>query len=137
MIERTRFNSMNELSRLTGGGHKVKPPPRSDLIVAKIENAPRQQIAAAEIVDQPAVEAELLQSGLDFAKVEHGYDASYSNRTARVSISRPVGIVSDWYSSGRRALVQRTPVQRSRNDASKSATTMSSRIAFDSPTMRP
>src|SRR5262245_58696594 len=109
MIECTTLDPMNELFGLTGGWHIVKPAPRAHLIVGKSDNSAGQQVAAAEIVQQPAVDAELLQGGLDFREIEHHNLSSYSNRTALVSISRPVRTVSGSYSSGRRALIQRRP----------------------------
>src|SRR5439155_15927883 len=54
------------------GGDEVEPAPRAELVVAEADDAPGQDVQAAEVVEQPAVEAELLDRLLDRAKVEHG-----------------------------------------------------------------
>ncbi len=52
------------------------------------------------------------------------YSRLPSKRTVRVSRSLPVGIVNGLYNSGRRVFIHLAPVQFSRSDASRSATTM-------------
>src|SRR6266496_3411640 len=80
MIERAALDPVHELPRLAPGRHIVEPAPRAHLIVGKTNDAASQQIAAAKIIDQPAVETELAKGGLDFGEVEHALKAATIGR---------------------------------------------------------
>ena len=60
-IERPGFDRVDDLLRGSPGRHKIKPAPRRELRVIESQNVFRNRIAAAETVEEPAVEFVLLQ----------------------------------------------------------------------------
>jgi hypothetical protein len=49
------------------GGHVVEPAARGQTLVVELEDAVGEGVAAAEVVEEPAVEAGLFERGLDVA----------------------------------------------------------------------
>jgi hypothetical protein len=71
VIESTSLNPVNELSRLALGGDEIKPAAGTHLVVRQANHPATQDIAAAEIVEEPAVESEFAKRGLDASQIEH------------------------------------------------------------------
>ena len=72
MVESSLFDPVHQFLRWTVGRHAVEKPARSDRLISQIENATGQNIAASEIVQQPAVELKLFQGLLYGGQIEHG-----------------------------------------------------------------
>ena len=66
MIQRSRFDSMNQLLRRTLRRDVVEESARLRLVFGDAQHAQRQNIEAAEIVQQPAIKTELDDSLLNF-----------------------------------------------------------------------
>ena len=54
------------------GGDEVEPAPRQHGVGRQVQDAAGQHVEAAEVVEQPAVQAEVAKGGLHGSEVEHG-----------------------------------------------------------------
>src|SRR5690606_10634632 len=72
MVEDAVLNAVDELVRLPVGRDPVKPAARGGQIFREMRDAPGEDVEAAEVVEEPAVEVEGLESGLNGGEVEHG-----------------------------------------------------------------
>src|SRR5437870_4224660 len=66
-----RLDAVEQLAWLAVGWDEVEPATRQHAVRGKAEDAPRQDVEAAKVIQQPAVHAELPDGGLDGGKVEH------------------------------------------------------------------
>ena len=71
MVERAGLDAVHQLARLALGGDEVEEPPAAGRLLVKAQDPPRQDVAAPEIVEQPAVETELAQARLNRVEIEH------------------------------------------------------------------
>ena len=65
VIERAGLDPVHQLGRLARGRDHVEEPPRAGRPRLQVEHAPGQDVAAPEVVEQPAVEAEFPQALLN------------------------------------------------------------------------
>ena len=71
VVERGGLDPVDQLARGPLGGDEVEEPPRAGRLLIQAEHPAGQHVAATEIVQEPAVEAELGQALLDRVEVEH------------------------------------------------------------------
>src|SRR5437763_1699708 len=64
-VELEALDRMHNLRRLAGRGNVIEPTARAGGVFTQHENARGEQIASAEIVEEPAIEVRRLQSGLN------------------------------------------------------------------------
>ena len=72
VVERGGLDPMDQLPGGAPCGDEVEEPPRARRLLVEAEHPTGQHVAAPEVVEQPAVEAELGQTLLDRGEVEHG-----------------------------------------------------------------
>ena len=71
MIKCMRLDTMHQLARFAHGRDEVKPTSGENGVSRQREDAASEDIQAAEIVEQPAVQIEIADGGLHGGKVEH------------------------------------------------------------------
>ena len=71
VVERSRLDPMHQLPRLALRRNAVEEPPRTDCLGRDPEDPRGQHVQAAEIIQQPGIETELAESGLNRVQVEH------------------------------------------------------------------
>src|SRR5260370_41061026 len=67
-----RLDAVNQLARLAGCGDVVEPAAGKHGRIGQDHYAPGQDIEAAEVVEEPAVETELADGRLNGGQIEHG-----------------------------------------------------------------
>src|SRR5215813_8543902 len=72
MRQRVRFNGMNQRAWLSSGGNEVVPSPRRQVpaLPADGGDVGGDRVQPAEVVQQPRIDAVLLQRGLNGGDVE-------------------------------------------------------------------
>ena len=79
VIERTWLDGVNEFPRFAARGDEVEPPSRQ--LRHHLRHALRQNVLAAEIVQEPAVATGFADRRLHRTQVEHDYALTYPFRS--------------------------------------------------------
>ena len=80
VVEGGRFDAVDEFFGGALGGDHVEEASGADGAVFEVEDAAGQDVRASEVVEQPAVDTEIQEGGLDSLEVEHGESLSESRR---------------------------------------------------------
>ena len=72
MIKRGVFNAMDDPHRFADGGDKVQVAPRSHGPGGDVHDPSGQLVAAAKVVQQPAIETKVDERLLNFVELKHG-----------------------------------------------------------------
>ena len=70
-IQGVRFDLMHQFARFAVGRHEIEPAPREDGVGGDVEDAAGQDVQAAKVVEQPAVEFRRSQGRLDQRKIKN------------------------------------------------------------------
>jgi hypothetical protein len=72
MVERMGLDAVNQLARLALCWDEIEPPPRKHSLLGQADDTPGKHVEPAEIVQKPAIVAELPDGRLNRWEVEHG-----------------------------------------------------------------
>lgn len=72
VVEGGRLDAVDEFFGLAPGRDEVEEAPGADRAIFEAEDATGQDVRASEVLEEPAIDTEILESGLDSLEVEHG-----------------------------------------------------------------
>ena len=85
MIQRGRFNAMDEFAGFALGGNEIEPAAGQHLLGGKVGNSFCQDVLPAKVVQQPSVEALVANGGLNCLNVSHG--GTHTTKFVRIPVA--------------------------------------------------